>query len=67
MPLPIAPAPITATSASRGNAALTSAARESRRALLEECRHALAVIPSETQLALEIAFEIELLIERVAG
>ena len=58
-PTPIAPAPMTATVASRGNApavmpiAVTSAAGEARRALVEERGDAFAIVGAAAELALQ--------------
>src|SRR5512132_756520 len=78
MPAPIAPAPMTATVASRGNALAVvivaepapeprSASGESRRTLVEESGDAFAIVRAVAERALQVALEIELLLERVAG
>src|SRR5512135_371807 len=66
MPMPMAPAPMTATVASRGSAPPTSAPGETGRALLQERGNAFAVVGTETELALQVALEIELLFQRIA-
>src|SRR5690606_24749413 len=41
--------------------------RKLRRALLEECRNALAIVIRPARFALQVAFEVELGIERIDG
>src|SRR5512147_2057421 len=66
MPAPIAPAPITATGASRASAfAIASAPGEPRRALAQERGDALAVVLAEAEHALQVALEVELGLERI--
>src|SRR6185437_421336 len=69
MPAPIAPAPMTATIASRGRAAavVISAPDESRRAFFEKRRDAFAVVGAIAEHPLRVAFKVELLLERVVG
>src|SRR3569833_257662 len=68
MPAPMAPAPMTATVASRGSGppiARASAAGEARRPLGEERGDAFAIVVAVAELALDVALEVELGFERV--
>src|SRR6185369_13814307 len=72
MPAPIAPAPMTATRASLGSAAVIdgvpeaelSASRELRRSLRGEGFYAFAIVVAVAERALHVALEVELRRER---
>jgi hypothetical protein len=52
-------------SSARGAFSIGSSAREARRALLLERAHAFAIVVAQARLALQVALEIELRVERV--